>query len=94
MARLAGRWLRGRAPELLRRRNGRDPSPGLETAYCAKIVAIPYEEMGLLAEQRSPIWYDPGRFRSGDDLTSHPVSGSAGRSGGRCRPAAIAPAKA
>jgi hypothetical protein len=69
MARLAGRWLRGRAPELLRgRRDGRDPSPSLETAYCAEVVAVTYEAMGLLVEQRSPSWYDPGRFWSGDEL--------------------------
>jgi hypothetical protein len=72
MARLAGRWLRGRAPELLRRRDGRDPSPGLETAYCAEVVAVTYEEMALLAEPRSPSWYDPGRFWSGDDLDLAP----------------------
>ncbi len=39
----------------------------LETAYCAEVVAVTYEEMGLLPERR-PNWYDPGRFWSGDDL--------------------------
>jgi hypothetical protein len=42
--------------------------PGLETAYCAEVVAVTYEEMGLLSGERSPSWYDPGRFWSGDDL--------------------------
>jgi len=41
---------------------------GLETAYCAEVVAVTYEEMGLLPRRRDPNWYDPGRFWSGDDL--------------------------
>ncbi|MBM7489736.1 hypothetical protein JOD64_000958 [Micromonospora luteifusca] len=40
----------------------------LETAYCAEVVAVTYEEMGLLPAGRRPNWYDPGRFWSGDDL--------------------------
>jgi hypothetical protein len=85
-ARLAGRWLRGRAPRLprpdrlLHRRRRTEeldgsPSerpdvvePGLESAYCAEVVAVTYEEMGLLSGERSPSWYDPGRFWSGDGL--------------------------
>ena len=75
-ARLAGRWLRGRLPAL-RARAGRAPGPeaddpgsaaGLESAYCAEVVAVTYEDMGLLADRRRPNWYDPGRFWSGDDL--------------------------
>jgi hypothetical protein len=63
-ARLASRWLRGRMP-LWRQR----PSvAGLETAYCAEIVAVTYEAMGLLPQGRDPSWYDPGRFWSGDEL--------------------------
>ncbi len=62
-ARLAGRWLRGRLPTL---RPG--AGTGLETAYCAEVVALTYEEMGLLRQRRRPNWYDPGRFWSGDDL--------------------------
>ena len=58
VATLAGRWLRGR----LRR-----PAP-LETTYCAEIVASAYQAMGLLAADRPPNWYDPGRFWSGDRL--------------------------
>ena len=66
-ARLAGRWLRGRTPAF--RRGEREPEQvSLETAYCAEVVALTYEEMGLLAEHRDPSWYDPGRFWSGDDL--------------------------
>ena len=69
--RLAGRWLHGRLPKL--RRGGL--SPALETAYCAEVVAITYEAMGLLREgRRRAHWYDAGRFWSGDDL---PLAGDA-----------------
>jgi hypothetical protein len=73
-ARLVTRWLRGRVPALPWRRPARDPDTtddtraGLETAYCAEVVAVTYEEMGLLPQRRRPNWYDPGRFWSGDDL--------------------------
>ena len=40
----------------------------METAYCAEVVAVTYEAMGLLPAGRRPNWYDPGRFWSGDDL--------------------------
>ncbi|MGN9775818.1 hypothetical protein ACTMS0_08560 [Micromonospora sp. H33] len=50
---------RGRAPV---------PEHRLETAYCAEVVAVTYEAMGLLPAGRRPNWYDPGRFWSGDDL--------------------------
>jgi hypothetical protein len=63
-ARLASRWLRGRIPMF--RQGERDLK--LETAYCAEVVAVTYEEMGLLPAGRRPNWYDPGRFWSGDDL--------------------------
>lgn len=63
-ARLASRWLRGRIPQF--RRGDRDLK--LESAYCAEVVAVTYEDMGLLAPGRRPNWYDPGRFWSGDDL--------------------------
>ncbi|MGW0805591.1 hypothetical protein [Nonomuraea sp. NPDC002799] len=61
-ARLAARWARGRVP-----RKGRTEET-LERAYCAEVVAVTYEEMGLLPDRRRPNWYDPGRFWSGDDL--------------------------
>ncbi|GAA1672373.1 hypothetical protein GCM10009733_081930 [Nonomuraea maheshkhaliensis] len=61
-ARLAARWARGRVP----RRTRKDET--LERAYCAEVVAVTYEEMGLLPAGRRPNWYDPGRFWSGDDL--------------------------
>jgi hypothetical protein len=53
------RWVGGR----VRRR----PS-SLETLYCAELVAISYQHMGLLPEQRPASWYDPGRFWSGDRI--------------------------
>jgi hypothetical protein len=61
-ARLAGRWIRGRLPRISHRETG------LETAYCAEVVAVTYEAMGLLPAGRRANWYDPGRFWSGDDL--------------------------
>lgn len=67
-ARLTGRWLRGRAPAVAWRRPEQAPQAGLETAYCAEVVALTYEEMGLLPHRHRPNWYDPGRFWSGDDL--------------------------
>ena len=76
-ARLAGRWLRGRLPALRRRgdrtpmgREDGDRGRRLESAYCAEVVAVTYEDMGLLPPDRgAPNWYDPGRFWSGDGLT-------------------------
>jgi hypothetical protein len=69
-AQLAWRWARGRVPLPSRRlpfRRGREEE-GLESAYCAEVVAVTYEAMGLLPAGRDPNWYDPGRFWSGDDL--------------------------
>jgi hypothetical protein len=63
-ARLASRWLGGRLPS--RKRDTRDSD--LESGYCAEIVALTYEAMGLLPGGRRPNWYDPGRFWSGDQL--------------------------
>jgi len=63
-AQLAWRWARGRVPRL---RAATEP-PDLETAYCAEVVAVTYEDMGLLPRRKQPGWYDPGRFWSGDDL--------------------------
>jgi hypothetical protein len=63
-ARLASKWLVGRAPAL--RHQARDVA--METAYCAEVMASTYQAMGLLAGTRNPGWYDPGRFWSGDHL--------------------------
>jgi hypothetical protein len=63
-ARLASRWLRGRVVSARRA----EREAGLETAFCAEVVALTYEAMGLLEPSRDASWYDPGRFWSGDDL--------------------------
>jgi hypothetical protein len=55
---LAKGWLLGRA----RRRTS------IEALFCAEVVAITYERMGLLDSTRPPNWYDPGKFWSGDRL--------------------------
>ena len=74
-ARLASRWVRGRVP--MRRHWADEDAQGsddgetdssVETAYCAEVVAVTYEAMGLLATGRHLGWYDPGRFWSGDEL--------------------------
>jgi hypothetical protein len=80
---LASRWLTGRLPSLRRPwrragedggdgRDGRDGGDGgtvgLETAYCAEVLAVTYQAMGLLPGGRRKGWYDAGRFWSGDDL--------------------------
>ena len=62
--RLASRWVLGRAPAI--RRQTRDTK--LETAYCAEVLAITYQAMGLLPGKRDPSWFDAGRFWSGDNL--------------------------
>jgi hypothetical protein len=69
--RLASRWLLGRAPAI--RRQARDTKlptrdTKLETAYCAEVLAITYQAMGLLPGKRDPSWFDAGRFWSGDNL--------------------------
>jgi hypothetical protein len=64
VARLASRWLAGRVPDLTRRTT----EAGLETAYCAEVLAVTFTAMGLLPGSRRPNWYDAGRFWSGDDL--------------------------
>ena len=60
---LASRWLLARTPRLKQKMADRE----LETAYCAEVVALTYEAMGLLPGGRTS-WYDPGRFWSGDRL--------------------------
>jgi hypothetical protein len=56
---LAQGWLTGRLR--YRRRSA-------ETIYCAELVAVTYQAMGLLADKRPQNWYDPGKFWSGDKL--------------------------
>ncbi|WBB75515.1 hypothetical protein O7602_08390 [Micromonospora sp. WMMD1128] len=60
----------GRVPDGDRPQRGVTPvrDRALETAYCAEVVAVTYEAMGLLPAGRRPNWYDPGRFWSGDGL--------------------------
>jgi hypothetical protein len=55
---LVRHWLRGRFRRAV----------SLEDLYCAELVALTYQRMGLLDESRPPNWYDPGRFWSGDRL--------------------------
>lgn len=55
---LAKHWLLGRV------RRG----VPLEDIYCAELVAMTYQRMGLLDGTRPINWYDPGRFWSGDRL--------------------------
>lgn len=62
--RLASRWLLGRVPAIRHQAAGTD----LETAYCAEVLAVTYQAMGLLASTRHTNWYDAGRFWSGDHL--------------------------
>jgi hypothetical protein len=52
-------WVQGRARK----------KKQLEQLFCAEVVAITYERMGLLDSKRPPNWYDPGKFWSGDKLT-------------------------
>lgn len=63
-ARLASRWLLGRVPAPGHHGGGAD----LETAYCAELLAVTYQAMGLLPGGRRPGRYDPGSFWSGDSL--------------------------
>ena len=62
-ASLASRWLLGRLPG-----RGRQDGADLETAYCAQVLAVTYQAMGLLPGGRQPGRYDPGSFWSGDHL--------------------------
>ena len=55
---LARHWIAGRARRHV----------SLTDVYCAELVAVTYERMGLLGSDRPPNWYDPGTFWSGDRL--------------------------
>ncbi len=65
MGSLARKWLSGRA---------RRTTPP-EDLFCAELVAITYQRMGLLDAKRPPNWYDPGTFWSGDRLELAPGAG-------------------
>lgn len=55
---LVGHWLKGRARRKVT----------FEAIYCAELVAMTYQRMGLLDDRKPLNWYDPGRFWSGDRL--------------------------
>ncbi len=57
-ASLAKHWLTGRVRRKV----------SLTDIYCAELVAVTFERMGLLGDERPPNWYDPGTFWSGDRL--------------------------
>lgn len=57
-ARLTGYWLAGKFRK----------SVAFDTIYCAELVALSYQEMGLLPRDHPANWFDPGRFWSGDRL--------------------------
>ena len=63
-ARLASRWLAGRVPAIW----NRPRDAGVESAYCAELLATTYQAMGLLSGRHHANWYDAGRFWSGDSL--------------------------
>jgi len=66
---LAARWLGGRVPAFRNRAiTHKAQEAALETAYCAEVLAITYQAMGLLTAEHRPNWYDAGRFWSGDSL--------------------------
>ena len=80
--RLTARWARGRwaargtRPDA-RGRSGRSGSDAgaamrMEAAYCAEVVGVTLEAMGVLLPAGEASWYDPGRFWSGDDLPLAP----------------------
>src|SRR5215469_12664142 len=66
---LAAKWLGGRVPAFRHRGiTHKAQETALETAYCAEVLAITYQAMGLLPAEHQPSWYDAGRFWSGDSL--------------------------
>jgi hypothetical protein len=71
-AKLAGRWLAGRRTTRKLRSPFTKQAPptdsALETAYCAEVVAVTFEAMGLIGKEHPSSWYDPGTFWSGEKL--------------------------
>jgi hypothetical protein len=71
--RLAAKWLAGRLPAVGPKvPEAKVPEAALETAYCAEVLAITYQAMGLLPGGHRHSWYDAGRFWSGDRLALSP----------------------
>lgn len=76
--RLTARWARGRwaarGTASGRGGGGRGSRSGagaamrMEAAYCAEVVGVTLEAMGVILPAGDASWYDPGRFWSGDDL--------------------------
>jgi hypothetical protein len=64
--RLAANWLRGRDAYVPRRRRGTRVRP--EAAFCAEVVALTLQEMGIVEDDRKAQWFDPGTFWSGGYL--------------------------
>lgn len=64
---MAWRWLRGR-DGYLSKKAAREKAVRPEAAYCAEVVGVTLEEMGILYDDVPMNWYDPGRFWSGDTL--------------------------
>lgn len=74
-AKLTGRWFLGRLPrlrDLSDSGGGPSSAAALETAYCAEVVALTYDAMGLLSGNKKANWFDPGKFWSGDRLPLAP----------------------
>lgn len=69
-AKVTSRWFAGRIPALRKGTPAADTT--LETTYCAEVVGLTYESMGLLRKERRSNWYDPGKFWSGDRLPMAP----------------------
>nr|WP_040562662.1 hypothetical protein [Kineosphaera limosa] len=66
VARLRQQWAQS-----LSRGRATAPPPAVMTptaAYCAEVVAVTYQAMGLLEDDLPSIAYDPGAFWSGDRL--------------------------
>ncbi len=61
-------FVHGKVSQSAQRKKAQTRQGGLETAYCAEVVAITYEEMGLLTTEKHYNWFDPGSFWSGDSL--------------------------
>ncbi len=73
--RLVTRWARGRWSARGSARDSRSVARAtgrVDAAYCAEVVGVALEAMGVLRPAGSAYWYDPGRFWSGDELPLAP----------------------